>query len=1035
MRKSISNYFEWNRALRLFFLDDSDLPVKLLCVDEEVLEIIGRKYHVNLQGASTYHEYFLKSVCLSNDDRNEMIRFWRDEMHCTISCLENASLFQIAYALSSIEVIDANAESLKLPCLALMSLFVLLCSNDNSPRREVIESLARLTGIDSGQEGRGFEHIPAILSAINRYDSLFDDSVRGARKNVGRLLHQRVLNQRESVLFKEFLYVYHVSFNETSFTSYEDLMNYSLLEKFTGRYSVLRDRVVRQRRFRNEEFFKRQIQCFDREKYREDFEDRHQRPKVIGSFFLVINCQYNYFSVYTDIGVDHDLQTDFGSIPRSCEETDGYYPTNIDIHSIDDYIGLSYEDEEYSISASKAGQCLFFEVSRNSLCQVYEQLPGHNYFIVCRPNDIRNLARRQTVINRTDSISAFFIHDPWSLFYVDSWQATNLGTVVRYESPIRNGLGIAVPGRSNVFFAQGLPVVISPDRISILLEKDIVTQGNTAIRREVTYRNGVSYIEIRNKPNLPEEVDELPIKVIIIDSVDTEHPNENRRKVIDSYKVFFPLIDGLEINAFQHLFSVDGWGRICINRNNEPQLYDNQISNKDILSLGTICTSKRRYVNTAPECSIRFISLLRAFYNKKGFMFRKDIDEIAFYLSGYYGLELDPKDKDKEFYLLRNSLVDLGFINRSYNENGSEIYQVASPKFFPTGKEFGLSKEYLLYGSYLESQVRNLCNLTPCYNYIRPYSDDDFKDHPIYALIPYYMIFALVDNQLERVRSWGITIEVASLSDVLFSMVKSPDSFEADFLTNANRRQNIADQAAVYPRVVGRRKNWQLEDGYFVYRDYIPDNRQYGRARIPYSLMQQYCQFRLNKPVLYSGNETIGFVNGMALPGLFRKGLAFINLGLPTCRYVFSLSGLFGDYLDYRFTEYNVPNEEHSVIASRLSGSNESSRMVQYELSNKLRFKMYYVERSAPETFIIQVVFVLNQTVVHTYAKKIDDTYVAFTRVNDVYFKLNYPTAREALAAVITEAEDINNHIDYSYRDTSGGGIPDQNGQIIKIIK
>lgn len=1031
MQEFLSKYFEWNKSLRLYFLDESDLLVKLLTIDDSALSIIGNRYGIQKPKDITFSDYFLKCVCLSNGDRNKMIHFMKEEMRKPIKCPDDPSLFQLAYSLSKI---SDNGDLFKLPCFALMALFVLLCVNSKDPKQIVIKSLSQNTGNDYNSEEKGFEHIPDILSAIREYDHMFDDGIRGVRKNVGRLQHQRVLNQSESALFRKFLYRYHVSLDETSFTSYEDLMNYSLLNKLTGEYSILRERMVKQNKFSNEHYFIRQIQCFDRDQYEETLKisEDNNRPQVDGFLFLLIDCQERGFSVFTDVKVDRDIKTRFGTIPRSLGESEtGFYPTNICIHSLKEYVDLEESnglfDDTYKLSIGESKRYMCFQLSRGKLFQVYQQMPGQEYYFVCQPKFVESAILNNQEFESVEA-PAFFIRDEgWAFFHVKSWKFYNTRSKVNYESPIRSGPGIPVPGKNDTFFADGLPVIVSTLPIEVSLEKNILGRGNRTIGRNVTFRDGVNYIDIRNIHDLfPDGASELPVKVVA--------RQEGTKSFSDNYLVMRPQVDILEVAVFQELFSTDGWGRVCCNRPEEPRMNDNQLYNQDVfLSNSCVCESRQR-LQAPDERSIRFINLLKAYYNKKGFLSRKDINSIVHYLSGYYKLEPTCDQMKTGYVVFLKALVDLGFINKSYDKNGNTIFQVASPRLFPIKKNEYLT-EYLLYGSYLNGQMKCLRNITSNYYYLNPYSEEDVRECPLLFFVPQYMIISFLnEDSLERVRDIGISVEETSLSDRLLSLIKSPISFESDFMIEENRRLNSSyDINAVYPRVVGDGRTSQLEVGNFVYDRYTPDNNEYRIAHIPYDLMQQYCQFIHNKPVLYHSKKTIGFISGMALPGLLKKCLAYFNLGLPTVQYAFSLSGLFGDRLICRLVEYDIPIEAHCIIASKLSGSVEPNRMIHYESFKSNRYTMYY-EQTAFEPFIIFVFFNFSNNEPCAYARKVKGEYVVFKKDGDSYSKLNYPTAREALAAVITEPEDLSSHLDPNCRDDRRF-FTIHNRQIIKIIK
>ena len=279
----VKAYFDWNDALRRFFLTESDSSVKLLCVDDDILDEIGRNYSIDKPDDITFHDHFRKSIALTNDGRDEMLRFWKEGMGCNIP-RGGSSLFQIARRLSGIDIPEGTPQRFLLPSLAFTALFILL-SNDNQPRQSVIDSLSLLTRNSKSDEEGGFDDIPLLFSAISNYDPAFDNNRRGVRKNVGCLQYQKVLNQREIKLFKKFLYCNHIVLDESVF-SYEELMNYIILGKLNREFESLRERIVRNNKFVHEEYFKRQILNFDREQYESQLKE--STPKVSGNLFWLL---------------------------------------------------------------------------------------------------------------------------------------------------------------------------------------------------------------------------------------------------------------------------------------------------------------------------------------------------------------------------------------------------------------------------------------------------------------------------------------------------------------------------------------------------------------------------------------------------------------------------------------------------------------------------------------------------------------------------------------------------------------------------
>lgn len=1009
----VKAYFNWNDALRRFFLTESDYSVKLLCVDDDILDEIGRNYNIEKPVDLAFHEHFRKSVALTNEGRDEMLCFWADEMRCNIP-RGGSSLFQIARRLSGIDIPEGTPQRFLLPSLALTVLFILL-SDDKQPRQSVIKSLALLTRNLESDERGGFDDIPLLFSAISNYDPNFDNNRRGLRKNVGCLQYQKVLNQREIKLFRQFLYCNHIVLDE-SISSYEELMNYNILGKLRREYEPLRERIVRNNKFFHEEYFKRQILNFDKEKYEAQILREKTSHKVLGTLYLVIDFSSGraHFQVYIDVPVGSSVSTSLGEIPIPLEETNnGLYPTRIKCESLDTYSSITCEDEHYEVSVGFGnGGPIYFRESGNYLIQAIVPEPSRGYYVLISSQN-RNAIRKlqdQQVAEAVDVGGLF--GDGWLFFRVDNWQIRERGqATVKDEFEIGPGPGIAVPGRRDLYFNKGLPSVRIPDGFDyrqISVERDIVV-GQRALHRDLCYHNGHVYIDISPQDPLGENMN-LPILV------------KARGENIDAYSVFYPQLNRIAPPNYDHLFTYDGWGRICLNRST-PCLADNCLIHSSITVSNVYNTEPEHLYQTwdDQEKSFRFIELLRASFLESGVLFANEINKIVSYLVGYYGLP-PVQNKNEEYGYLTRTLVDLGFLNESFNEKGKHIYQLASPRLFPTGKKKRNCIEYVLYGSFIRDQIIPIYSITPNYNYIRPFSIEAKKKHCYLAFTPYYLIVSLSEDQLDRVKKLGITVEKESLSDRILSMIKSPRDFSNDFLTEANRLFNDNyDSGADYPRVTYLNGRWRLEDGNNMYESYTPDNQRYRRVSIPPALMMQFCRSRASNPVCMIDERRgkMSFLYEMPVPRLMIKCLNYINLGLPERKRVFCLDGSLGDFLLYYLSEYSVSQETQGVIAKLLSGT-DTPVMKPYRISSS-RYRAYYIKPQAIyDPFQVHLYLRINPSRPYAFAKKRRGVYTVFKRDGDEYYRLDYPSANQALTAVLRDDPDLTSHMDRT--DVSADG-------------
>ena len=1006
---TIKKYFDWNDALRRFFLRDSEASVKLLCVDDTILETIGEKYGIEKSEDVSFADDFKNSVALSNEGRLEMIAFLQNDLRCCVRGGGN-SLFQCAKRMSEIIAPKWVSERFELPSLALTALFVLLCANDRKPKASVISALSDLTGNSKSEESGGFDYIPDLFSAICNYDPNFDNNRRGARTNVGRIQYQKVLNQREIALFKKFMYRNHIILDE-SISSYEDLMNYNILGKLQGEFEPLRQRIVRRNQFIHEDYFKRQIQNFDKDRYIAEQTDSATPPKILGTLYLVVGFSIAsevVFEVFIDVPVDTSVQTTRGDIPVPLEESyNGLYPTDISIDTLDSYCSLSCEDERYEIALGRNnGGPLFFRESDGRLVQSHSPEPGHSYYVVIKRQNRRAIYDLHAHQSVEDVDFGGVFGEAWDSFYVSNWSVLGGSPIVRSEESIKAGPGISVPGERDMFFDKGLPSIVAPDNhtCNITVEMDIVGKGQRALPRVLKKQSGHIYIDLLLPQNYPYQVGGLPIII------------KDGREAIDAYKVLSPQIELDSVSTYDNLFIYDGWGRICVNQE-VPRMADNVLLDTHVDAYDTRNPEPLHKMQTWDDCSLRFIELLRASFLKSGFLLRKDINEIVSYLAGYYGFS-QVENKEKEYDNLIKALVELGFLNESYNEKGSRIYQLASPRLFPMTLERSGIPRFVLYGSYIQTQISSICNITPHYCFIKPYSEGKVKDHPYLAFVPLFMIASLNKDQIEYVKTLRITVEENTLSDRILSLIKSPQEFPNAFMTEDNRMINDSYNGDVpYPRVVSSFGRWRLEDRYNLYESYKPDNQIYRRVPIPYALMNQYCRSLSSCPVFLfnEGKGVVAFLNEMPVPSLMKKCLAYINLGLPNNKILFGLDGILGENLISKVSEYRVRGEDQSILAQKLSGTG-APKVIRYNLFGGRRYKMFYIKSTRStrvyDPFQVHLYFAFKPTRPYAFAHKTGSTYSVFLYIDDHYFQLRYPTATEAFSAIIKEAPDLKNHID-----------------------
>ena len=998
----VRSYFDWNDALRRHFLTESDASVKLLCVDDDVLDEIGERYGIEKPDEVSFHNHFRTSVALSSEERLELLSFLRDGLRCIIPRGNGTSLFQIADKMARTVLPDNTSQRYDLPSLAFTALFILLCSNNRDPKSAIIRSLSEYTGNPEGEEERGFDRIPTLLSSIGHYDHSFDNNRRGSRPNVGRLQYQRVLSQRELGLFKRFLYSYNITLDE-SVSSYEDLMNYHVLGHMRGEYGMLYDRIVNANRneFRYEDYFVRQIQNFDRERYVAELAGAGASPQTIGSFFLVVDFSSGspLFSIYTDIAVVRPLNTNYGIIPPTGDSPNGLYPTNIRYGSLDTYCALRVENNDYLITSGPGRFLIFRERSDNvSLVQTYTPEPSRCYFVFVRRNDrnsIEALIRQQEAY-----VYPYFeglFGNNWIAYKVDHWRVNRRERAIVRSSPsIKAGPGVAVPGERDVFFDKGLPSIIAPENLgrSILVERDVIGREAGALGRSLTRRGEQFFIDL-DRPN---GCAELPIRV----------KNIRAREVIDAYKVVFPQIDQNPPTCNES-FVYDGWNRVCINRV-VPSLEDNHLVHCCDMVYNTRNSEPKRKLSSTEEKSIRFIELLRASYLQRGFLLRKEITEIVNYLAGYYGLP-QVEDKCAEYEHLISFLLIFGFLNQSYDDSGKSVFQLASPRLFPMG-----GTAFVLYGSFIESQISSIRNLTPSFFFVPLYSDRDLDGHPYLVFVPHFLVVSLNDQQIGFVRRLGISVESISLSDRILSIVKSPQEFSEDFLTDDNCLNNDYYQEGVsYPRIARPFSQWRFEDGHNVYESYKPDNLAYRKVPIPSALMWQYYRFLSQKPVCLVDecSGTMAFLDDMPVPFLFKKCLSYLNFGLPNTKRVFGLDGSLGVELTHLMFEYDVRTEDQMIIAKKLSGT-DNPNMIRYKTYISRRYELYYVKsKGIYDPYQVHVFFIYNRAIPYAFAKKLGDSYAVFLLSDNHYYRLNYPSAAEAISAVLNDDPALKEHTDH----------------------
>ena len=1012
----VKNYFDWNDSLRRYFFTESDASVKLLCVDDDILDLIGERYRIEKPSEISYHDHFRVSVALSNEGRTELLSFMRVQLRCNISLGRGTSLFHIAKRLSTIEFSNDIPDKYKLPFLALISLFILL-SNDRDPKQSVIRSISALTGVEERVEAGGFDCIPSLLSVINKYDSAFDNNRRGARSNVGPLQYQKVLNQRELFLFKKLLFTFNIVFDQT-ITSYDELMNYQVLRivKENNEFRPLYNRIVQNNSLFCEDYFTHQLQCFNREEFKAELSNRKDSAKIKGAFYLVIDYllePINRVSIYTDIPVAHTVQTDHGTISTPVGESiNGLCPTNIRFESLEQYRSLASKDDElYDISFGSGlnGQIVLKEINDHLLVQTYSPLPGYSYYVIIQ--DKKAIERLQNQ-QHTDEVDFGDIWGgAWRSFLIRNWQIVNKESmVIKREPGIKVGPGIKVPGRHDVFFDKGLPSLLIPDNAkTITIERDLVGHKKTALKRVINQNshNGHIYIDISTPANVSIDREDYPIRVKI------------GRTIIDSYSVFFSHMAFARLSPLTQLFTYDGWNRVS-NSQADTHLSDNCLFCSEVFPYKTT-NSTRNGVSTwvDKEKSFRFIELLGASYYLGGPLHNDTINEIIHYLAGFYNLP-DVSNLREEYKYLIGVLVDLGFLNRSYDDKGCAIYQLASSRLFPVKDEGYGYQQFVLYGSFIENQVKAICGFNSSFSFVKTYDNREKERHSYLAFVPFYLTVSLNTCEIEKVRSSGIEIENSSLSDRILSIVKSPNAFVNDFLTKENRTANESINSDVkYPRVVFSYGRWRWEDGNSVYESYKPDNHLFRRVPIPVSLMKQYYRSLNNDPICLSNSEEgrIAFLDDMPIPDLFRKCLTYLNLGLATKRRVFGLDGFLGERIYYTMCEYGIRNEDQLIIANKLSG-NDNPTILHYSLFNSRRYSLYYVKPNcAYEPFQLHLFFNFNSSKPLAYAKKCCDTYNVYYREGDVYYRLDYASPISALSAVIKDDKDLINHIDRGCTD------------------
>ncbi len=979
------SYIKWNKTLTDYFFNENNKNKEvILYADKTLIEALGSQNNLG------NYDDFIKSILIDFNSRCKLY----DDIILSPKRLGNDRV-KINKELSNKIKEFPNHLSNKIGNFDLVYfnyvIFYITVFVENTEKKSFYNKLNEIIDnyIPDDNNTLPLNGLDLIFNKIEEWTlknkngklGIFRARRLGNLAYLGLLKYQVVLTPSENRQFEEIIYKYHIKIDVN--TSFPELANRLLPLIETGK---LRDKVIEAiGNLVYAEWFLNRVRNFNHESFKNSEIGKDIKVMKKGQLAFYIDPIDFLLKLKTNVSINAEDGIKNYFFQHSDKDENGYYNESLSEinNGLISFKPICINSDSLELISLRINEVNFFQKTiSGGYIQTLTPSIGYEYLVVVREdnNVIRKWENWSENNNNINSIQSISKNENLIAIFGDNYlfyRATDIK-----KSYYSNDLDHAIYNTS--YKDQKL-------KIKVL--------GGYLLENKTYIDVALPYFEIVNKED---ETDKIKIKVYRNSREDKDILVErNHNKIYlflnndiyisetslvvvkficdDNFEMQFDFSivpSKLLLSSDDELFKSNNWGQKYTNEN--AFFNGLKVSNFHKVKLSG---NKHLIENITEEYKFEnnyFIYLLTAIfnYNGKDKIKRNDIAKTIQTTLVYLrsrGFEIEENQYSK--YNLINNLFALGYINKSNDENGEEVYQLMPPSLIKIEKSFSnTSQVYKLVGARTKLMIQRVIDFCSENNIAIKYksfqsSDDKYLEN---RLLPQTIFidfkgkekeFVKRINELENIE---ILLESEyNVGDSLLGFIASISDFESAFLTspfNFNNQEFMQTESNELPCFV-KSIAPSYRNGFSFFPKYLKTSQTTFYKDLPTGWTNLFIQYKKQNPILVLKKRKGDSMNNISpelliptkvrLPLIVYKALVSLNHGTPKTLKTFlynnqKIKGCNDQYFilfDYYSISQKADRQEN--IVRILTGSTEILRNSQIAFLNNfssVKNKMFYAK-------------------------------------------------------------------------------------------
>lgn len=796
---------------------------------------------------------------------------------------------------------------------------------------------------------------------------------------LGLLKYQVVLKPSENKQFEEIIYKYHIKIDIN--TSFTELANRLLPLIEPG---SLRNKVIEAiSNLVYAQWFLNRVISFNHESFKNTETAKNIEVIKKGQLAFFIDPIDFILKLKTNVSIVEEDNIAKYFFQSSDKDENGYYnePLALINNAVLSFEPINISSKTLDLNTLRINEINFFQKTiSEGYIQTLTPSVGYECLVVVREdqkivkrwdswaNNTDNIASIQS-INKNDNLIAIF-GDSYvfyrainvkKAYYSNDFDQTIYNTTYKDKKNTIKALGGYLVG-NKTYIDTAMPYfeINNPDSITINLK--IKAYRNSKEDKDILIKRNDNriYIFLNNDVYIAEA------SLVVVKFIS----EDNSEMQFD----FSIVPSKLLLSGENDLFKSNKWGQ---KYKNEKVFFNGlEVSNSHKVALSG---NKHIIDNIVDEYKFDFnyfIYVLTAVfnYNNKLEIKRNDINkaiETALIFLRSKGCEIEENRFSK--YNLINNLYALGYINKSNNENGEEVYQLMPPSLIKIEKSFsGASQVYKLVGARTKLMVQRVIDFCTENSIAIKYKSLQSSDG-IYLenrLLPQTIFIDFKGKEKEFVAQIkeldNIEIELENechIGDSLLNFIASIKDFEQVFLTSPfdfkNQEFKPIENNELPSMVESVTPSYR--NGFPYFPRYLQTSQNTFFKDLPQGWSNIYVENKKQKQILilkkvygdkdYNLSKDLIIPTKLRLPLILYKALVSLNHDVPKTLKTFlvNTSNFNNNQYFMLFDYYLISRKEgrHENIMRILTGNNELENNSQILFLNNhsvVKHKMFYAK-------------------------------------------------------------------------------------------